>query len=77
MSDSVSSTLVLVTGASGYLGAHCVKRLLAKGYLVRGTVQSLLCKTKVNPLNKIAAEYPNAQLELVEANLLQPKGWIK
>ncbi|GAA6062179.1 hypothetical protein JCM10212_001343 [Sporobolomyces blumeae] len=33
-------SLVLVTGASGFLAAHCVQQLLEAGYKVRGTVRS-------------------------------------
>ncbi|MBX3597259.1 MAG: aldehyde reductase [Rhizobiaceae bacterium] len=32
--------LVLVTGGSGFLGAHCIARLLEDGYSVRTTVRS-------------------------------------
>ena len=32
--------LVLVTGVSGFIGAHVLSQLVAKGYLVRGTVRS-------------------------------------
>ncbi|PWN34163.1 NAD(P)-binding protein [Meira miltonrushii] len=33
-------SLVLVTGASGFLAAHCVHQLLERGHSVRGTVRS-------------------------------------
>jgi uncharacterized protein YbjT (DUF2867 family) len=32
-------SLVLVTGANGYIGSHVVDQLLALGYRVRGTVR--------------------------------------
>src|SRR5260370_1382026 len=37
----MSSDLVLVTGASGYVAGHCMLRLLHDGYRVRGTLRSL------------------------------------
>lgn len=33
-------SLVLVTGANGFIGSHCVDQLLAAGYNVRGTSRS-------------------------------------
>lgn len=32
-------SLILVTGANGYIGSHVVDQLLALGYKVRGTVR--------------------------------------
>jgi uncharacterized protein YbjT (DUF2867 family) len=32
-------SLILVTGANGYIGSHVVDQLLALGYRVRGTVR--------------------------------------
>ena len=32
---------VLVTGATGFIGLHCIQQLLSKGYEVNGTVRSL------------------------------------
>jgi nucleoside-diphosphate-sugar epimerase len=37
--DLVTNKPILVTGANGFLGAHVVSQLLARGYPVRGTVR--------------------------------------
>uniref|UniRef100_A0A915EDG8 NAD-dependent epimerase/dehydratase domain-containing protein n=1 Tax=Ditylenchus dipsaci TaxID=166011 RepID=A0A915EDG8_9BILA len=54
--------MVLVTGASGYLGAHCVQQLLKHGYSVRGTVRN-------------AENDSEGKLELVEADLNKADSW--
>jgi dihydroflavonol-4-reductase len=59
--------LVVVTGASGFIGGHVVATLLARGYRVRGTVRSTKDPKKVADLTAL----PGAErLELVEADLL-------
>ena len=67
-------TTVLVTGASGFVGIHCVAALLREGYQVRGTVRSL---KKEAALRKTVAKLVNAdeRFSLVEADLLQDAGW--
>ncbi|KAL6728819.1 hypothetical protein Aduo_010554 [Ancylostoma duodenale] len=67
-----SDTLVLVTGASGYIASHCVKLLLSEGYRVRGTVRSLKNEKKVAPVRQLQQD---DRLELVEADLLRPDDW--
>lgn len=71
------SKLVLVTGASGFVGKWTTVRLLAKGYRVRGTVRSLGRKAEqVRAAAKAEAGAQSlARLELVEADLLDDKGW--
>ncbi|ORY35993.1 NAD(P)-binding protein [Rhizoclosmatium globosum] len=66
-------SLVLVTGASGYIGNHIVTQFLSKGYRVRGTVRDPSNKVKCGHLHAlIAAGKP---LELVAADLLQAEDW--
>uniref|UniRef100_A0AC35GFH1 3-beta hydroxysteroid dehydrogenase/isomerase domain-containing protein n=1 Tax=Panagrolaimus sp. PS1159 TaxID=55785 RepID=A0AC35GFH1_9BILA len=64
---------VLVTGASGYLGIHCVKQLLEAGYLVRGTVRALNNPKKIEPLRSLP--FASERLELVVADLEKPDQW--
>ncbi|CAI4225482.1 unnamed protein product [Auanema sp. JU1783] len=67
-----SSLLVLVTGASGYIGSQCVKQLLEQGFRVRGTVRSLKNPKKVDPIKCLDKK---GNLELVEADLLNAECW--
>ena len=65
---------VLVTGASGYLGLHCVAQLLAQGYLVKGTVRSLSREAEIREsLSKANISHEN--LSLLEADLADDAGW--
>ncbi|CAJ0585110.1 unnamed protein product, partial [Mesorhabditis spiculigera] len=68
-----TENLVLVSGATGFLGAHCIKRLLDQGYRVRGTVRSLNNAKKVAPVRKL--DPTGTRLTLVEADLNQAAGW--
>ena len=69
-----SNSLVLVTGASGFVATHIVKHLLQTGYRVRGTVRSLKNDAKCQPIREL---YPEAKhpVELVEADLLDADSW--
>lgn len=65
---------ILVSGATGFVASHVIKLLLEQGYKVRGTVRSLANKSKSDFLYTLAPE-KNANLELVEADLLKPATW--
>ncbi|MFJ9536769.1 NAD-dependent epimerase/dehydratase family protein [Streptomyces sp. NPDC101225] len=60
---------VLVTGGSGFVGCHLVKRLLERGHRVRTTVRSTADARKVAPLESLRERFPG-QLDLFEADLL-------
>ena len=45
--------LVLVTGASGYIGSHIVANLLSKGREVRATVRDASDPERVNHLKSM------------------------
>lgn len=65
---------VLVTGVSGYVAGHIVKKLLHEGvYRVRGTVRNKeIFKEEMSYLESDDYKYP---LELVNADLTEEKGW--
>ncbi|GAA0222280.1 aldehyde reductase [Cryptosporangium japonicum] len=62
---------VLVTGGSGFVGAHTVVRLLEAGYEVRTTVRSL---RRAGVVRAMVAR-PGAALSVVEADLTADAGW--
>jgi nucleoside-diphosphate-sugar epimerase len=65
----MSDGLVLVTGGSGFIGAHCIKRLHADGHRVRTTVRSLAREQEVRDL------VGDGPLEVVAADLTDDAGW--
>ena len=73
----MSDDLVLVTGGSGFIGVHCILRLLDAGYRVRTTVRSLARETDVRAMLEVGGAEPGAALEFFEADLLSDAGWSK
>uniref|UniRef100_A0A7S0A367 NAD-dependent epimerase/dehydratase domain-containing protein n=1 Tax=Pyrodinium bahamense TaxID=73915 RepID=A0A7S0A367_9DINO len=65
--------LVCVTGANGYLAAHIVRDLLARGHRVRGTVRSQRSEERLAPLRAFAGA--EERLELVEADMTAPESF--
>ena len=63
---TVSDELVLVTGGSGFIGAHCILRLLEAGYRVRTTVRSLDREADVRAMLKTGGAEPGDALSFVD-----------
>ena len=73
----MESELVLVTGGTGFVGAHCILALLEKGYRVRTTVRSLRREKDVRAMLATggAAADAIAGVSFVEADLTSDAGW--
>lgn len=70
--------LILVTGATGFVGKWVVIQLLQAGYPVRGTIRSLGRAAEVKAgVATQTGEEALSRLELVEADLLDDKGWVE
>jgi nucleoside-diphosphate-sugar epimerase len=71
----MSGELVLVTGGSGFVGAHCILQLLQQGFRVRTTVRSLAREADVRAMLKVGGADPAAPLSFVAADLNADAGW--
>jgi dihydroflavonol-4-reductase len=71
----VSGELVLVTGGSGFIGAHCILQLAAAGYRVRTTVRSLKREPEVRTMLKQGGADPLDRLSFFSADLTSDEGW--
>jgi dihydroflavonol-4-reductase len=71
----VSDELVLVTGGSGFIGAHCILRLLEAGYRVRTTVRSLDREPEVRAMLEKGGAEPGDALSFAAADLMTDAGW--
>lgn len=78
MAHDHADTQVLVTGASGFIGLHCVLQLLQQGYRVRGTVRS---RGRANEVREAMETNLGTalgdRLEVVEADLTEDEGWAE
>lgn len=71
-----TTDLILVTGATGYVGKWCVVKLLERGYRVRGTVRSDAKAQQVR--DSITAHLGSdaaSRLEFAILDMLEDKGW--
>jgi nucleoside-diphosphate-sugar epimerase len=66
---------VLVTGGSGFIGAHCILQLLAAGHRVRTTVRNLNRESEVRAMLKRGGAEPGDQLSFFAADLEKDADW--
>ncbi len=60
---------VLVTGGSGFVGSHCILRLLAAGHEVRTTVRNLTREAGVLAMLRVGGAEHDARLSFFAACL--------
>ena len=65
---------VLVTGASGYIGLHCISQLLKEGYSVRASLRSMNRKKEVQEALSVSIKNDES-LEFCELDLMRDDGW--
>ena len=71
----MNGNLVLVTGGSGFIAAHCILQLFAAGYRVRATVRSLGREADVRAMLKTGGAEPGPALSFAQADLASDAGW--
>jgi len=70
-----SNQLVLVTGGTGFLGSHCLLKLLELGYNVRTTVRSIDRKEEVLAMLNFGGMEKTERLSFYAADLRKDEGW--
>ena len=71
----MSGELVLVTGGSGFIGAHCILQLLGAGFRVRTTLRSLDREPTLRAMLKAGGADPGEALSFAAADLNSDAGW--
>jgi nucleoside-diphosphate-sugar epimerase len=73
----VSGESVLVTGGSGFVGVHCIVRLLDAGCRVRTTVRSPAREGEVRAMVAAGGASGGDDLAVTSADLLSDAGWAE
>lgn len=73
----MTGELVLVTGGSGFVGAHSIVGLLNEGYRVRTTVRSLGREADVRAMVTAGGADPGDALSFAAADLTSDAGWAE
>ncbi len=71
----MAGELVLVTGGSGFVGAHCIIQLLEAGHQVRTSVRSLSREPEVRAMLRVGGVEAGDRLSFVAADLNGDTGW--
>src|SRR5947207_15675867 len=75
MTNSEARQTVLVTGGTGFVGAHCILQLLNQGYRVRTTLRSLSKKNEVIEMLRNGGAGAREDLSFMEADLSSDTNW--
>jgi dihydroflavonol-4-reductase len=75
--DNYFMATVLVTGGTGFLGAHAIARLLSDGHQVRTTLRSLSRQADVEAMLRTAGAPDAGGVRYFQADLTADAGWAE
>ena len=70
------TSVVLVTGGSGFIASHCIVQLLRAGYEVRTTVRNLKREGDVRAMLKYGGAERADSVRIIAADLENDSGWV-